>query len=75
MQEVKGNQKEVGGRSGNRFKAEGMHFWGEMPIDYEIAGEEILAPEDESASICEIAGDIELEPGYDECGPVYETEE
>ena len=59
------------------FELEGAteELTGEMPIDYEIAGEEILAPEDESASICEIAGDIELEPGYDECGPVYENEE
>lgn len=45
---------------------------GEVPIDYEIAGEETLAPEDESASIYELAGDIE--PGYDESVPAYENE-
>lgn len=46
---------------------------GEMPIDYEIAGEETLAPEDESPTIYELAGDIE--PGYGESVPVYENEE
>lgn len=46
---------------------------GEVPIDYEIAGEETLAPEDESAQIYELAGDIEL--GYDESVPTYENEE
>ena len=57
--------------------------WGETegtPISEELTGEmsyeiEGLMPEDESASIYEIAGDIELEPGYDECVPVYENEE
>ena len=63
--------------SSEEFDLEGAteELTGEMPIDYEIAGEETLAPEDESASIYEIAGDIELEPGYDECVPVYENEE
>lgn len=48
---------------------------GEMPVDYEIAGEETLAPEGESIPIYEIAGDIDIEPGYDESVPVYENEE
>lgn len=46
---------------------------GEPLIDYELVGEETLAPEDENASIYEIAGDIE--PGYDESVPVCENEE
>lgn len=47
---------------------------GEMPIDYEIVGEETLASESESAPIYEIAGDIDIDPGYDESVPVYENE-
>lgn len=42
-------------------------------IDYEIPGEETLAPEEESVSVYEIAGDIA--PWYDESVPVYENEE
>lgn len=47
----------------------------EFELDGNIVmpGEEILAPEDESASIYELAGDIE--PGYDESVPTYENEE
>lgn len=55
------------------FDLEGETELTGVPVDYEIVGEEILAPEDESAQIYELAGDIE--PEYDESVSTYGNEE